>query len=116
MPESAKPFGRPPRRLPYGRPHKRRKEECLRRACYLCELCVRRHQEGRQRIECLRASGKPEAAAKVQADLEANPIRMAEIGDHIKPHRGNERLMKDPTNYQALCEPCHKAKTATEQG
>lgn len=34
--------------------------------------------------------------------------------DHIKPHRGDARLMWDRSNWQALCKPCHSRKTARE--
>lgn len=32
--------------------------------------------------------------------------------DHIVPHRGDMVLFWDNTNWQSLCGPCHKAKTA----
>jgi len=32
--------------------------------------------------------------------------------DHIVPHRGDQALMWDEANWQALCKPCHSAKTA----
>jgi 5-methylcytosine-specific restriction protein A len=38
----------------------------------------------------------------------------ATVIDHIKPHRGDEKLMWDENNYQALCKPCHDKKTWTE--
>ncbi|AQS48094.1 HNH endonuclease [Thioclava nitratireducens] len=31
----------------------------------------------------------------------------ATVVDHIKPHRGDERLFWDRSNWQALCEGCH---------
>jgi 5-methylcytosine-specific restriction endonuclease McrA len=31
--------------------------------------------------------------------------------DHIQPHKGNQRLMWDVSNWQALCKPCHSRKT-----
>ena len=36
--------------------------------------------------------------------------------DHIIPHRGNDRLFWDQSNWQALCKRCHSAKTAKEDG
>ncbi|MFA5387699.1 MAG: HNH endonuclease signature motif containing protein, partial [Candidatus Paceibacterota bacterium] len=27
--------------------------------------------------------------------------------DHIRPHKGNQRLFWDKSNWQALCKPCH---------
>lgn len=35
----------------------------------------------------------------------------ATVVDHIVPHRGDERLMWDENNWQALCKPCHDRKT-----
>lgn len=41
----------------------------------------------------------------------ANPVC-----DHIKPHRGDERLFWDEANLQTLCKPCHDTiKQAEEQ-
>ena len=34
--------------------------------------------------------------------------------DHIRPHRGDARLMWDRGNWQSLCTPCHSRKTARE--
>ena len=34
-------------------------------------------------------------------------ITAATVVDHIKPHRGDERLAHDPNNLQSLCKPCH---------
>ncbi|WP_323784771.1 HNH endonuclease signature motif containing protein [Thalassovita sp.] len=31
----------------------------------------------------------------------------ATVVDHIKAHRGDERLFWDRTNWQPLCAPCH---------
>ena len=36
--------------------------------------------------------------------------------DHIRPHKGNVKLLYDPNNLQSLCKPCHSHKTATEDG
>jgi 5-methylcytosine-specific restriction protein A len=33
--------------------------------------------------------------------------RLASLVDHIIPHRGNDRLFWDRTNWQPLCTPCH---------
>lgn len=38
----------------------------------------------------------------------------AEVVDHITPHRGNEVLFWDESNWQALCKRCHDKKTMTE--
>jgi 5-methylcytosine-specific restriction protein A len=34
--------------------------------------------------------------------------------DHVVPHRGDQRLFWDESNWQGLCKPCHDAKTARE--
>ncbi len=34
--------------------------------------------------------------------------------DHITPHRGNDRLLWDEGNMQALCKQCHSRKTRNE--
>ena len=38
----------------------------------------------------------------------------ATVVDHIIPHKGNDVLFWDQTNWQPLCESCHNRKTATE--
>ena len=38
----------------------------------------------------------------------------ATVVDHIVPHRGNEQLMWDESNWQALCKACHDNKTGNE--
>lgn len=38
----------------------------------------------------------------------------ATVVDHIQPHRGDEELMWNQNNWQALCKPCHDRKTWTE--
>lgn len=46
-----------------------------------------------------------------------NPgARVAEVVDHRKPHRGDQRLFWDQSNWQALSKRCHDRKTATEDG
>jgi 5-methylcytosine-specific restriction protein A len=41
---------------------------------------------------------------------------MAREVDHIQPHRNEEALFWDQTNWQPLCKPCHSSKTAREDG
>lgn len=36
--------------------------------------------------------------------------------DHIQAHKGDMTLFWDRDNWQALCAPCHSAKTASEDG
>jgi 5-methylcytosine-specific restriction protein A len=38
-------------------------------------------------------------------------LTAAEVVDHVTPHRGDARLFWDADNWQALCAPCHNAKT-----
>lgn len=38
----------------------------------------------------------------------------ADVVDHIVPHRGDEALFWDESNWQPLCKKCHDRKTRTE--
>lgn len=38
----------------------------------------------------------------------------ATVVDHIAPHRGNETLFWEESNWQPLCKHCHDVKTMTE--
>jgi 5-methylcytosine-specific restriction protein A len=40
----------------------------------------------------------------------------ATVVDHIVPHRGDQDLFWDETNWQAMAKPCHDRKTAAEDG
>jgi 5-methylcytosine-specific restriction endonuclease McrA len=56
---------------------------------------------------------------KICADpykLHGNHPRLAQVTDHIRPHKGNEELFYDQTNWQPLCKSCHDRKTALEDG
>ena len=35
--------------------------------------------------------------------------------DHIRPHKGDQRLFWDDANHQSLCRSCHSLKTSKEQ-
>ena len=59
---------------------------------------------------------------KARADyLQRNPlcvkcmaqgkIAPATVVDHVIPHRGDEKLFWDESNWQALCAGCHNQKT-----
>lgn len=37
------------------------------------------------------------------------------VCDHVRPHRGDERLFWDVTNLQALCKPCHDGRKQREE-
>ena len=43
-------------------------------------------------------------------------ITSASVVDHIEPHRGNESLFWDESNWQPLCKPCHDVTKAREEG
>ena len=44
-------------------------------------------------------------------------IVVATVVDHVIPHKGDDRLFWDQTNWQALCKPCHdRDKQALERG
>lgn len=47
--------------------------------------------------------------------LAAGETVASKVLDHIIPHRGNRELLRDPKNWQALCVPCHNAKSAKEK-
>lgn len=38
----------------------------------------------------------------------------ATVVDHMIPHRGDEQLFWDESNWQSLCKSCHDHKTMTE--
>ena len=40
--------------------------------------------------------------------------RKATVVDHIIPHRGDDALFWDQSNWQALCKKCHDKKTWTD--
>lgn len=41
-------------------------------------------------------------------------LTRATVVDHVIPHRGDEELFWDTTNWQALCKSCHDRKTMTK--
>ena len=43
-----------------------------------------------------------------------NRKRTETVVDHIVPHRGDQQLFWNQSNWQALCKPCHDHKTMTE--
>ena len=47
----------------------------------------------------------------------AGYIVAANVVDHIKRHRGDDKLFWDEANWQPLCSPCHnRSKKQAEQG
>ena len=47
--------------------------------------------------------------------LAIGEIVASKVLDHIIPHRGDQKLLTDPKNKQALCVSCHNAKSAKER-
>lgn len=47
--------------------------------------------------------------------LEDGRVECATVVDHIVPHKGNRKLLRDAANWQALCKPCHDGKTGRER-
>ena len=45
---------------------------------------------------------------------EVGRLEPATVVDHCLPHRGDEVLFWNETNWQGLCKRCHDAKTARE--
>lgn len=48
--------------------------------------------------------------------LANDTTKLATDVDHIIPHKGNQKLFWDTSNWQALCHECHSTKTASEDG
>lgn len=48
--------------------------------------------------------------------LKRGELIRAEHVDHKVPHRGDQKLFWDKTNWQSLCKSCHSSKTASEDG
>lgn len=75
-----------------------------------------RHERGytsewyRYRAQYLRAH-----ALCVSCEADGRVVA-ATVVDHIRPHKGDMGLFWDSDNHQALCEPCHNRKTATQDG
>jgi len=66
---------------------------------------------------CVGYAGK-KSLVSGPSSLVSSPVCLnpATIVDHIVPHRGNQALFWDSSNWQCLCKPCHDRKTATEDG
>jgi 5-methylcytosine-specific restriction protein A len=43
-------------------------------------------------------------------------VTAATVVDHIRPHKGNQALFWDQSNWQSLCASCHSRKTAATDG
>ena len=45
--------------------------------------------------------------------LKENKLTPATVVDHIVPHRGDQKLFWDESNWQPLCKDCHDKKTGS---
>ena len=43
-------------------------------------------------------------------------VTAAQVVDHIRPHKGDLKLFWDQGNWQSVCDPCHRRKSAAEDG
>ena len=43
--------------------------------------------------------------------MERGVLTPATVVDHIRPHRGDQQLFWDESNWQPLCKDCHDLKT-----
>ena len=46
--------------------------------------------------------------------MKAGRYTKATVVDHVVPHRGDERLFWDRSNWRPLCKRCHDKKTGRE--
>lgn len=89
-----------------------------------CPHCTtsRRRTSGQKRTEWRWVYDDARWAPLRDQVLSEEPLCRAGCGhpptvvDHIRPHRGDEHLAFDRANLQAMCKPCHDAKTAHETG
>ena len=54
--------------------------------------------------------GRHPLCVECQRDGKLTP---ATVVDHIVPHRGDQKLFWDQTNWQPLCKDCHDKKTGS---
>lgn len=90
-------------------------------------LCEQHEQERMQRVEARRPTASQRGyGARWQREsarfLEEHPFcvcgnaHRSEVVDHIKPHRGDQELFWDQSNWQAMAKACHDRKTARTDG
>ncbi|WP_242848734.1 HNH endonuclease [Syntrophomonas palmitatica] len=87
-----------------------------------CELHLKRYNKERPNVGERGYDSRWRRASKLF--LKANPLCRhcqregkliaAEVVDHIVPHRGDQTLFCDESNWQPLCKKCHDRKTRTE--
>lgn len=59
----------------------------------------------------MRPNNEPPVMSRCYLENRTTP---ATLVDHVIPHRGDELLFWDETNWQSLCDCCHSSKTASE--
>lgn len=87
-----------------------------------CDKHKTMHPEINERVGKKLYSGRWRKMSK--AYLQSHPLcaecmkkgkyTKATVVDHIIPHRGDQKLFWDQSNWQSLCKPCHDRKTLTE--
>ena len=87
------------------------------------EKYCREHMPQHTRPSAERGYGRKWQKARRQF-LDAHPLCVecqksgryvkATVVDHIIPHRGDQKLFWDQSNWQALCKSCHDHKTMTK--
>lgn len=43
-------------------------------------------------------------------------LSAATVVDHFEPHKGDQQLFWDESNWRAACAPCHNSRTASHDG
>jgi len=46
----------------------------------------------------------------------AGRVTAARVVHHLKPHKGDERVFRDRSQWESLCKSCHDKHTAEEDG
>ena len=49
-------------------------------------------------------------------DMKPSRVTAAEVVDHIIPHKGDQTLFWDESNWQSLCKPHHDGEKAEQEG
>lgn len=78
------------------------------RRLFARENAASRGYDGKWRIARERYLRKNPLCVKCMAEGVITP---ATVVDHIIPHRGNQKLFWDESNWQPLCKNCHDRKT-----
>ena len=80
------------------------------RPLYARENATARGYDGRWRVARLRFLKRNPLCAACMQEGRLSP---ATVVDHITPHRGDETLFWEESNWQPMCKPCHDRKTGT---